>query len=176
MSVARLHTVQKAQKDQGRCGTCGKDIAKGDAYQWFKHFRGYKQTFHLGQCTPPTSRRESSSLSEVYAAQETLEADANQAATPDELTAAWEEFASALTEYAEARREAADAWEHGNSQLEEQADAAETAASEAESAWQVEEYDGETDADDAPLDADAYEEWLQEQRDAAIDAASSVEL
>lgn len=174
MSQARITTVGKAQKDQGPCGNCREEIKAGDPYLWFKvGFRSRHKNVRCmkASCFPRPSQRESSLLSEVYSAQESL--DAALADTSDlsleDVTQAYEEFVEAVREYANSRREASDAWENGNSQFEEAADEAESALSDIED-WTAEEYDGDED------DAEALAEFVREQADAALESAGQLSL
>jgi hypothetical protein len=73
-----VHTVQHANKDQGKCEKDGTPLPKGSAYRWwtvgfrsrYKHVRCMKST-----CTPRRSELESSLVSSVMAAQEDAEAN-----------------------------------------------------------------------------------------------------
>lgn len=135
MSLAKVKTVQKSRQDQGKCERCAEELPAGSAYRWFvvgfrskyKHKRCMK-----AKCTPRQSERESSSLSEIYAANESWEDSVASVDDIDDVAAAWESVQGTYREYADNARAAADAWEHGNSQLEERADQAEQAADELE--------------------------------------------
>lgn len=76
MSIAKITTVTKAKKDQGKCGRCGKELPAGAPYRWFTvGFRSsYKHRRCMERaCDPKNSELESSKLSEVYAVQENFD-------------------------------------------------------------------------------------------------------
>jgi hypothetical protein len=47
--MPRVTRVAKCQKDQGRCGKCGKELTKGSPYKWAKFRRGAKMK-RCGEC------------------------------------------------------------------------------------------------------------------------------
>jgi hypothetical protein len=175
MSIARV-SIQASRKERV-CEKCKAEVHPGDQYRAFKvgfrsrhvHVRCMKAS-----CAPRNSELESSSLSEVYAAQEDFDVAIEEAFSTEELEAALEELSSAVQEYAYARREAADAWEYGNSQLEEAADEWENKASELEGCWSPDEYEPD-ESDDAEEDYDDRRaEWFDGQRDELRSAVESV--
>jgi hypothetical protein len=148
MSVAKVETVQKSQKDQGKCEHCGVALPKGSAYRYF--YVGFRATYkHVRcmkpECTPKLSERESSTKADVYRAQEDFEANLAAATTADDVQAAYESFHEAVDQYATEREEALEAWENGNSQLEEVAEAARQAADDMEGAYTADQWDGPTE-------------------------------
>jgi len=65
----RINHVQKARKDQGRCGRCDKEIKVGDPYKWIKpRYGGKKVRCEFCQFRP--SEMTSSKMGIVYDAQE----------------------------------------------------------------------------------------------------------
>jgi hypothetical protein len=186
MSVARVHTVDRARKDQGHCGKCGDAIPAGSPYRWFSvGFRShYKQKRCMKQsCYPKTSELESSLLSGVYAAQE-------GAALPEDPEDDTSSLSDALNSVAEAANEVADQYEEadeamGGHQGEnyEKAESLREYASELEG-WQAPDdsrpddgcdaHDEETEGCEAC--ADKVREWWQEQVDSAQEALDSLSL
>lgn len=161
MSVARVTTVRKARKDQGKCGKCGAELPKGSAYRWwtvgFRSRYAHKRCLKP-ECSPRTSELESSKLAEVYAAieaaQDDLAAQRNEAPGEqqeilDIISAAAEEFARVADEYREADEQIGGG---GNTEMGERADALE------ESAGELEGFSPSSDPDDAEECADSEEE------------------
>lgn len=76
MSLAQVKHVRRAQKDQGKCSGCGKELPAGSEYRYYKPgFRGRMKIRMCmsDACTPRRSQLESSKLSEAYAAIENAE-------------------------------------------------------------------------------------------------------
>jgi phage FluMu protein Com len=124
MSVARVQTSKFAARKGAtlRCGKCGKQIAKGEGYLWFKvGFRSrYKQVrCQTVGCYPTASERESSKMAGVYAAQESAAASIAEAALGDDPASFVDDLRSTL-------ESAADDW---RSVAEEYRDAAEAMGS-----------------------------------------------
>lgn len=64
--MPRINTVAKAQKDQGTCSGCGKEIKAGDPYKWIK-FRFGGRKVKCGACDFRDSElTQSEFLSQVY--------------------------------------------------------------------------------------------------------------
>jgi hypothetical protein len=110
MSIARIHTVKAARKDQGTCDKCGTPLPAGSAYRWYTV--GFRSHFKRRRCmdpacTPRASELESSLVASIYAAQEQAEDDINAAGTPDDIQSAIESVVEAVREVAEQYREAA---------------------------------------------------------------------
>lgn len=193
MSIAKLHTVGKARKPQGKCRKCETEINPGDGYRyWMPYFRSStKYVVCLkSECTPPYSELESGKAATIYAAQESFEASIDGLSEKDEIEAAVEEVANAVEEVREEYQTAADAWEHGNEQLQEKADHYESQYDEIRD-WQFEgadEWDMCQDHEDADADRDddavaeceacqlSKEEWLEEIREEAKDKVNSIEI
>jgi hypothetical protein len=186
MSVARVHYVKKAAKDQGKCEKCGDALPVGSAYRWYsvgfrshyKHRRCMKHT-----CTPRTSELESSLLSSVYAAQE--DAEGALGGDPEEDTSS---LSDALSSVAEAAREVAEQYRTqdesfgggGATESAERADSLEEYADNLES-WSAPESDRPTvgcdkHGDEQQEGCEACEyvvtEWWEDQ---AADARSAME-
>lgn len=80
MSLAQIKHVTRAQKDQGKCSGCGKELPAGSEYRYYKPgFRGRTKIRMCmsDSCTPRRSQLESSKLSEAYAAIEHAEDQLN---------------------------------------------------------------------------------------------------
>lgn len=192
MSVARVTTVAKSRKDQGKCGRCGKELPAGTGYlYWLPYFRSnYKMVRCLDAgCFPPISERESSKAATIYAAQESFEANVGDLITKDDIEAAVQEVADAITEVREEYESALDGWEYGNEQLQEKVDHYESQASELDGwtfdgadEWELcDEHDeAEADREDEAVEAceqcqQNKEDWLEEMREAAREVVGAVE-
>lgn len=166
--MARVTTVKRSQKDQGRCEKCGKDLPAGSAYKWCapragSFARGHRRVRCL-DCPSwrPSETTSSSARSAVYGAQEAAE---DRLSDWDREDA--EELRSILTDAAEGVREGAECYRESQSNMEsgfgtstsisdelgEKADTLESAADELESA--------ESDIEDFEVD-DARAEALSE--------------
>ena len=87
--MPRVTRVAKAQKAQGSCSKCGKKIAKGDPYIWWKFRFGGKRV-RCAECPPkPSDLTQSEYLSQVYDLEERI-GDINN----DDPTAAISELES----------------------------------------------------------------------------------
>ena len=193
MSVARVTTVTKSRKDQGKCGRCGKELPAGTGYlYWMPYFRSnYKAVRCLDTaCYPPPSERESSKAATIYAAQESFDANVGELSTKDDIEAAVQEVADAVTEVKDEYDEALSNWEHGNEALQEKVDHYESQADELDG-WQFDgadefelcdEHDeAEADREDEAVEACEQcqankEEWIEEIREAAREAVNGVEV
>jgi len=192
MSVAKIETVKKSRKDQGKCSKCGVELPAGSGYLcWYPMFRSnYKIVRCLkAECFPAPSERESSKAATILAAQETFHNLIARQDSPEDIEAAVQEVADAAREVADEYQEALDQWENGNEQLQEKVDHYESQADEADG-WS---WDGNTDydlcsehegrEDDVPEDEiqqceacqEKREEWLEECRDAAREIVDSIE-
>lgn len=172
--MARAHKVNSSRKPH-TCGRGGHAIPTPEGYYWAapgyhapKQYRCLSHPFRESELT-------ASLVSMVYAAREALEDEVNNATTHEELEQGWETFKGELESYRDQRQEALDAWEYGNSTLEEFVNDAEEALSEAEG-FQVEEYSGELTGDAADGEDEEYEAWLDEQREAVMEAAQGLNL
>jgi len=181
--MARVYYVKKARKPQGKCSKCGDEIKAGDPYRWFAPgYHSYKRKRCMKpSCTPRQSDLTTSTMAEVYSAQEAFEdAQSKGFADTDELRAEFETYAEAIRSYADERREGVEAWEYGNDMLEEAASAAEEYADELES-FDIEDFDEDEPTEDEYIDDDDYqagfEDWEQRKADhleEQIDAASDL--
>lgn len=187
MSVARLHDVKRAQKDQGKCGHCGVELPKGSPYRWFTvGFRShYKQKRCMDtKCYPRPSERESSQFANVLGAQEAFEDNIDTLDNAQDIEAAVEEVAQAVEELKDDYDTALEGWENGNSMLEELRDHYESQHEEIAN-WTF-------DGNDAPELCDEHDEagepgedceecedlkqqWLDEMREAAREVVNNVE-
>lgn len=193
MSIARVHTVEKSRKDQGKCGKCGKELPAGTGYRYWKpYFRSnYKAVRCLdAACRPANSELESSKVSTIYAAQEAFEANVGDLSTKDDIEAAVQEVADAVTEVKDEYDDALSSWEYGNEGLQEKVDHYESQAYELDG-WQFDgaddwelcdEHDeAEADREDEAVEAcedcqHNKEEWLEEIREAAREKVNEVEI
>lgn len=87
MSLAQVKHVKRAQKDQGKCSGCGKELPAGSEYRYYKP--GFRSRTKIRicmseSCTPRRSQLESSKLSEAYAAIEDAEDRLSVTGTPEE--------------------------------------------------------------------------------------------
>jgi len=179
--MARVHRVQRSNKEH----TCGHSpthvIPKGDPYLWAKP--GFRTRTPKVRCVEHPFRPSELATglnAEPMAAQEDFDATLGtlERHDYDGLAAAVDEFRDALESYRDARQEALDAWENGNSQFEEWLEEAEEALSALEDLeveeWDEEEPSSET-ADPEPDAADfeteedyneAVERWQESQDEA----------
>jgi hypothetical protein len=189
VSVAKVTTIAKSRKDQGKCGKCGKDLPAGTGYlYWLPYFRSNTKRVRCldAACYPAPSERESSKAATIYAAQEAFDVDAMD--DKDEIEAAVQEVADAVTEVKEEYDDALSNWEYGNEALQEKVDHYESQASELDG-WQFEGADDWEQCDDHyELDRETeavancetcqanQEEWLEEIREAAREKVNEVEV
>lgn len=118
--MARVTTVAKAQKDQGRCEKCGTDLPAGSSYKWIKPrshrgAKGYKRK----RCVAcpnwrPSETTSSPALGILHAAQEAASDALDARSGEDGLDAAQ----TILTDLAEGVREAAAQYEESASNME----------------------------------------------------------
>lgn len=133
MSLAKIYTVAKCQKDQGECEKCHTPLPKGSAYRWFKvGFRSrYKHKRCMKtECSPRESERESSLVAGIYAAQEGFKPD--DAGSVDELKDMLNDVAEQVREVASAYSEAADAMGEAGEEQRERAEHYESQADDVE--------------------------------------------
>jgi len=121
----RVKTVQRAQKDQGRCLNCGEEIKVGDGYQYAKPRYGPRRCIHT-RCGPFKGSQLTSNdkLADLYAiTEEMAEYDVTSDDSPEDVQSALDDFASRVREVAELYREVAsnieDGFGHATSQSEE---------------------------------------------------------
>lgn len=173
MSVAKVHTVNKSRKAQGRCGDCEKPIKAGDGYRWWTiGFRSRSKYKRCMACpVPPPSQRESSAaVAHILASQEMVYGALDACGSREDVVAALEDFASGISEAAETWGESADNIEQGfqheteqSQRFREASESAESFADEVESAASnLDEYD-ETSEE---TEEEYLERIIQEARDA----------
>jgi hypothetical protein len=202
MSIAKITRVQKAAKDQGECGRCGKPLPKGSAYRWFTV--GFRSTFKQRRCMdiacdPKSSELESSKLAGIYALQEGF--DVSTYTTIDDIKTAVQEVADGVREIADEYTEASINPNTGdvfNTDAEERAQILEGAADELDN-FEVEsefepcddhevggDKEGEVDegggvTDEGPqydcvFCAEAWEQHLEAARSEAAEAVDTMEM
>lgn len=192
MSLARVHTVNKSQKDQGNCEVCKVKLPKGSSYRWFsvgfrskyKHVRCMKT-----ECNPKSSQLESSKYADIYAAQENFVVDDLE--TKDDIEEAVHEFAEAVRQVASEYNDAAinpNTGEVFNTLAEERGQALEEVADELEG-W---EYNEEPEPCESHAEHDdgieggiaencneckeQWQEFLDDARTAAREAVDGIEM
>jgi hypothetical protein len=188
MSLARLYYTKKSRKPY-TCTKCRETIPVGSPVVTFAvGFRGRDQRRHnTPDCAPTLSDRESSAVSAVYAAQESVDLDSCHTLS---------DLQDAVQEVVDACREVAEEYESNpmydiNYDLQERAETLNSAADDLES-WADgldDEPDEEIDCEDCGGEGcetcggtgkvageDAHEEWLDAARDAAQEAIDNIEL
>jgi uncharacterized protein YjbJ (UPF0337 family) len=188
MSVAKVKTIQKAQKDQGKCGSCGVELPKGSSYIWwtmgFRSNHKYKRCTK-SECFPKPSTRETSKFATILAAQETFAENIDSLTEVGEIEGAVADVATAVGEVRDEYQDALDSWENGNEQLQEKVDHYEGQASELESwTWDgdeeprwCDEHEDASSEDRGNCDdcMSAEEEWIESVRDSAREAVDNIE-
>lgn len=114
--MAKVTQVQKARKPAGNCSRCGTAIKTGDSYFWFANRigRSSRRKNYCGNCRPrPSEITTSDKLSELYAAQESIEDSLNRGELNfeefrDQVKSACEDAASTAHEVADQYRESKD--------------------------------------------------------------------
>lgn len=188
--MARIHTIQRSAKEH-TCGRCATVLPKGSAYQ--KAAPGFRarDLIRCMSCGFRQSELTTSKLSEVYAAQEDLQAnidswDPTEAEDAGDLEAALQEAAERARAVAEEYTDANDGWTQNgasdNEQFIEKAEAIDAWADELEAAYfedkpdpedsEVEEIEDKDHAEAAH--AEAVEGWGIEARQAAQDACDAL--
>lgn len=149
MSVARVVTVQKSRKDQGKCGKCGVELPAGTGYKFWKMgFRSnykYKRCLKV-ECAPKPSERETNKTATILAAQEAFEETTFDFGDVTSLEEAVHSVAESVREVSDEYQEGLDQWEHGNESLQEKVEHYSSQADELES-WTVSESEGPEPAD-----------------------------
>lgn len=190
---ARVHTVQKSQKDQGKCSRCGKELPKGTGYRWYTlGFRSSRKTKRClsSDCYPRMSELTTSKAATIYAAQESFEDQIDSLFTKDDITQAVADVMVAIEEVRDEYQDALDQWEYGNEALQEKVDWY-TDQIDNIDGWEPDgpddwdrcdahdEDDPELDADGQPVDCEdceaSYAEWINDLRSEAIDKVAEVE-
>lgn len=194
MSIARVHTVLHANKDQGKCERDGTPLPKGSAYRWWTV--GYRSRLKHRRCmnprcTPRLSELESSLVSSVMAAREDAETTLSSlmVSDPGDPADMVQQVQDALAGVADAADEVAQQYRDqdeqfgggGNTDSAERADTLEEAANTLRD-WQpdsdapdgCEEHDQFDDACDAC--GDEWANWLDSVLDGASDALSEMEV
>lgn len=112
MSQAQVKHVKRAQKDQGKCSGCNKELPVGSEYRYYKP--GFRSRVKIricmsDNCTPRRSQLESSKLSDAYSAVEHAEDRLNDTGTPENTTV--EEIQEIIDECASEIRNVAEEYE-----------------------------------------------------------------
>ncbi len=180
MSLAKVVSVSRARKDQGKCGKCGKALPAGEPYAHFAvGFRGRKQVRCSDPaCYPRPSERESSLVADVYAAQESAEETLADAGSLEGIK-------EALKAVSEACDEVSSSYEQnptfdGNDDLQERVDTLNSASQEFAD-WEPEkdeptEEDEESWTDLGDSFEEAYEIWLSDTKEDAKSIINETEL
>ena len=169
MSLARVHRTEKVRKDW-KCEKCGAAIKKGvdGRISFSVGFRGRERTRCTDpKCYPKPSERESSAVSQVYAAQE--EVDFSMADSLDTI----QEMIYEIADEADAVAEEYEYSEmyHVNEDLQERASMLREAGETLRNEWDSG-LSSPPEAESGP----AYREWLEEARQAAEAALNEMEL
>lgn len=176
MSIKRVKTVKRAQKDQGTCSKCGDALPAGSPYRYWKPM--FRSRFKMRRCMKPTcsprmSELESSAISEIYAAMENAEDVASQFETGEgveetqELTDAITEVQEAIDAVAGGYREADEAFGgSGATQHAERADELESIQLDAN----FEEFEGNEE------DEEEVRDWRAAQAQILRDALEEVQV
>lgn len=178
MSLARVYTTKgPVRKDGLKCGKCGRPIVKGQDRRitFAVGFRGREQTRCTDPgCHPALSERESSAVSAIYAAQESVDVSAIEA---------YDDFISARDDIVSTCEEVADEYENNemydvNSDLQERAEQVRSAGEELAD-WEPQdeapdENDPETWAGVSYVDA--LDNWLEQTRDSLESAINDMDL
>lgn len=184
----KLNVVKAANKDQGTCGKCKKEIKKGDGYLWWKGRYGPRHV-RCPSCRPRASELESNEkVSALLAAIEDAEAGIDRwlsLATTDlsDLQTTANEAAEAVREvsemFLEGQQNIEDGFQHSTSQSDEmgeRGEALEESASNLES-LSLEEWD-ENGGDEEEMDdekEDRFNTWAEEQAQTVRDALEEIE-
>lgn len=105
--MARINHVQKAQKDQGPCSKCGKQIVKGDPYKWFQKQRAPKR-IACASCTFRDSDLAGGRMADVYAAREEAEDAMQTASTIEDVREALQNAVDRANELADEYEQSAE--------------------------------------------------------------------
>jgi len=180
----RINHVQKARKDQGKCGVCEREIKVGDAYKWIKpRYGGKKIRCEFCQFRP--SEMTSSKMGIVYDAQEDALEEIGKWCDEDaaDLQEILNRFAETVREVSEEYQEScdnirdtfsdsptADECEEKANELDSWASEIESAASELESEFSdsFDETDVEIDEEEVKAGVSA-EEQIEEARSEAAE-------
>ena len=123
----RITNVKKSQKDPGRCGKCGTELKKGDAYRWIKFRFGGKRI----RCTSSECRFRGSDMttsdkvSNIFSAGEQIEDKVKELRDnmPDVAVEGWSawlnELADVIAESIGQLEETAEGYEESASNLDE---------------------------------------------------------
>lgn len=192
--MARIHTIQKSAKEH-TCGRCATVLPKGSPYQ--KAAPGFRarDLIRCMSCGFRQSELTTSKLSEVYAAQEDLQAnidswDPTEAEDAGDLETALQEAAERAREVAQEYTDANDGWTQNgasdNEQFTEKAETIEAWAEELENAYfedkpdkpeqedfEVEEIEDKDHAAEAY--AEAIEAWTEEVEGWGIEARQAAQ-
>ncbi len=169
--MPRVTTVKRAQKPQGSCGGCGKDLEKGAPYVWWAfRYGGKRKRCTASKCAPRASDLTQGKMGGVYAAQEGFEDwlgewdgfDLDELRS--ELESCVDEVRQVAEEYTESAESIRETFEESPTaeECEEKAEGLESWIDDLEAAAdQADEYEGELDDDDAPKDEKAADAWRE---------------
>lgn len=189
MSVAKIETVHKSRKDQGKCSKCGVELPAGSGYLcWYPQFRSNRKIVRClkKECFPTPGERESSKAATILLAQESFHDTIGELEDLTDIETAVQEVAEAVEEVASEYSDALDAWENGNEQIQEKVDHY-TEQSDNILNWSYEgpdqpdrcdEYEEESHPEDsAECEAcrELHETWVEEARQAARDMVDGIE-
>jgi hypothetical protein len=186
----RVHKVKSARKDQGTCGKCGKTIAIGDGYVWWKfRFVGKRIRCAAPACYPKAQDLTQSEWISRLADFDDARAEITSAfySDPEDAASAIESLAEELREFGEEQSDKIsnmpDALQDSDTGqlLQERADAMSTAADELEDVAStlrsldiVDTSDDQAVRDNAGDEYDpedgSEEEWLEDMRTQAEEA------
>jgi hypothetical protein len=166
--MARVNEVKKAAKDQGLCRICGKPINKGDAYRWIKPYRSTK-VVACSTCFFRSSHMCTGKMVTIYEASESLEDALGSWRTYDLDDLPWDDFKDAIEEVVDEYEEAAEAMGEAGEENQNKAEELQSWHSDCDSA-DVDDYNGECDDNEMPLDLENAEAWKDSVRSAVEDA------
>jgi methyl-accepting chemotaxis protein len=177
-----VHSVKKARKPQGRCGSCGKDIEVGQGYRYIAPRYGPKKKRHLScPAFKPSELTSNDKMAALLAALEDGEEELG-AWTPAEDEPNLDDLQGILQNIAEHIREAAEMWTESAENIEQgfghatwQSEEFEETASEVESFadevenWSLPDPPEKGEDTETPYD-EQVATWADEARDAALEA------
>lgn len=159
--MPRVNHVTKARKSPGSCGKCHVTINPGNPYKWIK-FRYGGKVIRCGSCVFRPSDLTQSKLSQVYAAQESIEDYLDGwGGDLDDLRSEVDSAAEQIREVAQEYEDAADAMGEAGEQHRENADELNGWVDGTIENLSLDEFEGEKDDDDEPKDAEAFDTWKQ---------------
>lgn len=179
----RIHHVNKARKDQGRCESCREEITAGQGYRYIAPRYGGKRKRHATCPVWRQSEMTSGKIATAYAAQEgghdSLEA--LEPPTPDTLAAFVDDVKAILEEVATGADECSADYQDGFDNMPENFQNGPTGEEIQEKidyleSWAEELRQWEPDDDWTDVDPDDVETWAEDVLSAAGDVIDSLEL